>query len=522
MSRILLWLGGFLVASGALSVYLGFGVVLTERGWTQVIAGATVLTGGVITIALSFVLAKLEAIHKALGNLGNFGSYPLPVPAPVVETATPQPQFEDKFETVEPQAVAASIPVETPAAPIVEKPPQEHYLPPISRSPIVKKSAVAASVVVATAAAAVAAEKVAEKPVEPVADEPFDVFATPDFLHESMPAPESVTPPVPEPAPFVLPMPVAPSVPDYVPPAPVSAQEPEPVADTLPVVTAQPDTLDDIEAALEAALAEPMPADPVHVSEPLPETAPELPFTPPAPQPKLITRPPMARELPEPAPAPSFKDQLAGWGLRLGRKKSAAEEEAQLPPVPVPVAAQPPEPVAAPVSASMPVPVPEGVNRPNVPIPAPIPVPAPVAETASGSKRTPPTLPADADWFDRALSGEDDLLVPPPPKADQVPQRPIIPPAPAAYREAQQTFQSEPEPIPVPVPVPAPAPAPVHQAAYAPVDPLAPEPAVIGRYKAGTTSYIMFADGSIEAESEAGVFRFGSMAELKAFIEQGQ
>ena len=519
MSRILLWLGGFLVASGALSVYLGFGVVLTERGWTQVIAGATVLTGGVITIALSFVLAKLEAIHKALGN---HGSYPLPVSAPVVETATPQPQLEDKFETVEPEAVAAPIPVETPVAPIVEKPPQEHYLPPISRSPIVKKSAVAASVVVATAAAAVAAEKVAEKPVEPVADEPFDVFATPDFLHEPMPAPEPVAPPAPEPAPFVLPMPVAPSVPDYVPPAPMSAHEPEPVAVTPPVVAAQPDTLDDIEAALEAALAEPMPAAPAYVPEPLPETAPELPFSPPAPQPKLISRPPMARELPEPAPTPSFKDQLAGWGLRLGRKKSAAEDEAQLPPVPVQVPAPPPEPVAAPSSASIPVPVPEAVIKP-VPVPVPAPVPVPVAETASGSKRTPPTLPADADWFDRALSGEDDLLVPPP-NAAPVPQRPIIPPAPAAYREAQQTFQSEPapEPVPVLVPAPVPAPAPVHQPAYAPVDPLAPEPAVIGRYKAGTTSYIMFADGSIEAESEAGVFRFGSMAELKAFIEQGQ
>ena len=43
--------------------------------------------------------------------------------------------------------------------------------------------------------------------------------------------------------------------------------------------------------------------------------------------------------------------------------------------------------------------------------------------------------------------------------------------------------------------------------------------AVIGRYDSDGTSYVMYSDGSIEAQSEAGVYRFSSMAELKAFIE---
>ena len=47
----------------------------------------------------------------------------------------------------------------------------------------------------------------------------------------------------------------------------------------------------------------------------------------------------------------------------------------------------------------------------------------------------------------------------------------------------------------------------------------ASEAAVIGRYEADGTSYIMYADGSIEAQSEGGIYRFRSMAELKAFIE---
>lgn len=42
---------------------------------------------------------------------------------------------------------------------------------------------------------------------------------------------------------------------------------------------------------------------------------------------------------------------------------------------------------------------------------------------------------------------------------------------------------------------------------------------VVGRYESEGTSYVMYADGSIEAQSAAGVYRFASMAELKAFIE---
>ena len=42
---------------------------------------------------------------------------------------------------------------------------------------------------------------------------------------------------------------------------------------------------------------------------------------------------------------------------------------------------------------------------------------------------------------------------------------------------------------------------------------------MIGRYESEGTSYVMYADGSIEAQSAAGIYRFASMAELKSFIE---
>jgi hypothetical protein len=46
-------------------------------------------------------------------------------------------------------------------------------------------------------------------------------------------------------------------------------------------------------------------------------------------------------------------------------------------------------------------------------------------------------------------------------------------------------------------------------------------PAVVGKYSSGGNSYVMFADGSIEAETPNGSFRFTSLDELKEFIASG-
>jgi len=44
---------------------------------------------------------------------------------------------------------------------------------------------------------------------------------------------------------------------------------------------------------------------------------------------------------------------------------------------------------------------------------------------------------------------------------------------------------------------------------------------VIGTYNSGDNRYVMFSDGSIEAETPDGVFRFNSLDELKEFIASG-
>jgi hypothetical protein len=55
--------------------------------------------------------------------------------------------------------------------------------------------------------------------------------------------------------------------------------------------------------------------------------------------------------------------------------------------------------------------------------------------------------------------------------------------------------------------------------AVGPADkPLGPAPSLIGRYSAGGADYSIFSDGSIEAQTSNGDYKFASMREFKAFI----
>ena len=45
-----------------------------------------------------------------------------------------------------------------------------------------------------------------------------------------------------------------------------------------------------------------------------------------------------------------------------------------------------------------------------------------------------------------------------------------------------------------------------------------PAPSLVGSYSAGGASYKIFSDGSIEAETDQGAFRFASMSDFKAYI----
>jgi hypothetical protein len=77
-------------------------------------------------------------------------------------------------------------------------------------------------------------------------------------------------------------------------------------------------------------------------------------------------------------------------------------------------------------------------------------------------------------------------------------------------------MEPEPEPPLVPEPEPASEAEPAPQAA-APDEEVAVSE-IIGHYEAHGAHYTMYADGSIDADTSHGVYRFSSMEELKQFI----
>ncbi len=124
------------------------------------------------------------------------------------------------------------------------------------------------------------------------------------------------------------------------------------------------------------------------------------------------------------------------------------------------------------------------------------------------------------DWLDRSFADLDRDVAALRPGRTAEPEAPIVAPARAGRASALETEPSNKDTT---------ATAARHDemqgAAFSdagPPMPAASPPAsspVIGRYESEGTSYVMYADGSIEAQSEAGIYRFASMAELKSFIE---
>jgi hypothetical protein len=86
-------------------------------------------------------------------------------------------------------------------------------------------------------------------------------------------------------------------------------------------------------------------------------------------------------------------------------------------------------------------------------------------------------------------------------------------------REEDVTPAAWPEPPAEPEPEPAMEPAPEPEAASEDEEPRSAT--IIGTYNSGDNKYVMFSDGSIEAQTPGGVFRFKSLDELKEFIASG-
>ncbi len=137
-----------------------------------------------------------------------------------------------------------------------------------------------------------------------------------------------------------------------------------------------------------------------------------------------------------------------------------------------------------------------------------------VAERASSGERSsvPPlvTVPEVKEHRDLDITPEPILSAPPAPEAA------------AGPLPAQKSSEKQEPPAVVPdleesiferEPAPEAAPA---EAAEKPTP-----PTIVGTYNSGGNFYVMYSDGSIEAETPAGKFRFDSLDELKEFIAAG-
>jgi hypothetical protein len=107
------------------------------------------------------------------------------------------------------------------------------------------------------------------------------------------------------------------------------------------------------------------------------------------------------------------------------------------------------------------------------------------------------------------------------PVADPGPEHEPAPPEPERFmdedetsREASEAETAEEEPINENRSGHLPTLVEVEQAIAHPEAPAT----LVGRYSAGGASYMIFSDGTIEAETEEGAFRFASMGDFKAYL----
>ncbi|MEW6436660.1 MAG: hypothetical protein AB1508_05750 [Pseudomonadota bacterium] len=210
--------------------------------------------------------------------------------------------------------------------------------------------------------------------------------------------------------------------------------------------------------------------------------------------------PPIEAEAPVPAEesaarAPDFVPTPPAREWLRPRPKFSPRPTAAPAPAPAPAAVEPSPAIAElrrRVAQDLNLDWPSFNAPPVIPSPEPLPEPLP-PESESAEAVTPPPLGLD-DFADehveirRETSAETFAA----PESREAPDEAPPPPIAAA---------PEPEPEPVAA------------------DAAKPASKAIGRYEADGTVYVMFADGSIEAQSAQGTRRFKSMADLKASFQ---
>lgn len=125
------------------------------------------------------------------------------------------------------------------------------------------------------------------------------------------------------------------------------------------------------------------------------------------------------------------------------------------------------------------------------------------AEPEGPAQAEPPPSAEEHDWLERALAGvEAETSATAKPQDDETrtaaPKQRSLGSLPLRRQADETPRKAEPNPLPGDEPG---------------------APSVVGRYESNGASYALFADGSIEAETDSGTYHFKSLAELKTFIE---
>lgn len=394
-----------MVVGGAAAAAQGYVYVMVEFGWSMVIAGSVVATGGMVLFGLAHIAARLKRLEAAAGRAADrIGRAPVNFP----------------------EAPDGLSRLSGPAIPAVTVP---------TGGGLTGHGLGAGVAAAGAAALAARAEPPFHADIPAQADPPVDPPREPAIAMEPSPAPEAQLPDM-EPVP--------------APPAPAEDAANERIADAAPEIPSVPiltpqeiDTADGGEPVVEAAKEsdKPFTVDETALVElpDLPKPAVEEP-RPFPPQTEPVDRLPLRENLfsedekqPEPVdeqPSRGFRlrDIFSGRSGRDGRSSAPLPEPPPLPPFSM----RSDPPLAAPQTPSEPEPEPE--------------------------------REAEIERIE--------------PVVDEAPPR------------SEEEGASE-------------------------------EPAVVGTYMSGGNQYVMYADGSIEAETPTGRYRFKSLEELKEFIETG-
>ena len=122
MPWVICALGAVLSAGGAAAIWSGLSYMPVEWGWSQLIAGTTAVSGGIVTLGLAAVLWRLGTIHRALREGAVVPARPDAAPAPEripapERTLTPPPREEEDAVAPIPARLAPAADLRRPGPP---------------------------------------------------------------------------------------------------------------------------------------------------------------------------------------------------------------------------------------------------------------------------------------------------------------------------------------------------------------------------------------------------------------------